>query len=75
MAPPGFVLLSADYSQLELRLMAHFSGDGGLCDTLRDPTQDPFRTLAAHWQQMPLQQVRHQCCLCNFSHTIMYKLA
>ena len=29
-APAGRVLLAADYSQIELRLMAHFSGDVGL---------------------------------------------
>ena len=29
-APPGFVLLAADYSQIELRIMAHLSGDKGL---------------------------------------------
>jgi DNA polymerase-1 len=29
-APPGHVLLAADYSQIELRIMAHLSGDAGL---------------------------------------------
>lgn len=29
-APTGFVLLAADYSQIELRIMAHLSGDKGL---------------------------------------------
>ena len=29
-APPGHVLLAADYSQIELRIMAHLSGDANL---------------------------------------------
>ena len=29
-APAGYVLLAADYSQIELRIMAHLSGDDGL---------------------------------------------
>jgi DNA polymerase I len=29
-APPGHVLVAADYSQIELRIMAHLSGDEGL---------------------------------------------
>jgi DNA polymerase-1 len=31
-APDGFRLLAADYSQIELRIMAHLSGDAGLMD-------------------------------------------
>ena len=30
-APPGQVLVAADYSQIELRIMAHLSGDPRLC--------------------------------------------
>ncbi|MFT5482190.1 MAG: DNA polymerase-1 [Halieaceae bacterium] len=29
-APPGYSILAADYSQIELRIMAHLSGDAGL---------------------------------------------
>ncbi|MGH8260119.1 MAG: DNA polymerase, partial [Steroidobacteraceae bacterium] len=31
-APPGLRLLAADYSQIELRIMAHLSGDEGLLE-------------------------------------------
>jgi DNA polymerase-1 len=31
-AAPGSVLVSADYSQIELRVMAHLSGDAQLCE-------------------------------------------
>lgn len=31
-APPGQVIVAADYSQIELRIMAHLSGDANLCD-------------------------------------------
>jgi DNA polymerase-1 len=31
-APPGHRILAADYSQIELRIMAHLSGDRGLID-------------------------------------------
>ena len=32
---PDHRLLSADYSQIELRILAHFSGDEALCDAFR----------------------------------------
>jgi DNA polymerase-1 len=35
-AEPGHVLLSADYSQIELRLLAHFSQDGLLVDAYKN---------------------------------------
>ena len=35
-APPGNVLLAADYSQIELRIMAHLSGDEGLLSAFAD---------------------------------------
>jgi DNA polymerase I len=35
-APPGHVLLSADWSQIELRILAHVSGDESLCGAFRD---------------------------------------
>ncbi|MDO5378338.1 MAG: DNA polymerase I [Clostridia bacterium] len=31
-AAPGCVLVDADYSQIELRLLAHLSGDGAMCE-------------------------------------------
>ncbi len=35
-AEPGHVLLSADYAQIELRLLAHMSGDAGLVQAFRE---------------------------------------
>jgi DNA polymerase I len=35
-APKGKLLLAADYSQVELRIMAHLSGDKALCDAFAE---------------------------------------
>ena len=35
-APPGSLILAADYSQIELRIMAHLSGDEGLLKAFHD---------------------------------------
>ncbi|GMH38125.1 hypothetical protein BSKO_06009 [Bryopsis sp. KO-2023] len=56
-ASEGCVMLSADYAQLELRIMAHFSGDEGLCQILSEPDGDPFRMLAARWKNCDEDQV------------------
>ena len=40
----GWVLLDADYSQIELRLMAHFSGDQALIDAFRNGEDIHART-------------------------------
>ncbi|MGI9308439.1 MAG: DNA polymerase I, partial [Gammaproteobacteria bacterium] len=45
-APAGYVLLAADYSQIELRIMAHLSGDRGLLDAFSQD-QDIHRATAA----------------------------
>jgi DNA polymerase-1 len=44
-AEPGHVLLTADYSQIELRLLAHFSGDALLVEAFR--RGDDIHTLTA----------------------------
>jgi DNA polymerase-1 len=45
-APPGKVLLAADYSQIELRIMAHLSADKGLLQAFSEG-QDVHRATAA----------------------------
>ncbi len=35
-APPGYKILAADYSQIELRIMAHLSADEGLLTAFRE---------------------------------------
>jgi DNA polymerase-1 len=45
-APAGHVLLAADYSQIELRIMAHLSGDDGLLNAFASD-QDIHQATAA----------------------------
>jgi DNA polymerase-1 len=55
-APPGFALLAADYSQIELRIMAHLSGDEGLLAAFASD-QDIHRATAAEVFNTPLGDV------------------
>jgi len=53
----GFVLLAADYCQIELRVMAHFSQDPGMLAAFQDPARDVFKSLAAHWKRRAYEDV------------------
>ncbi len=55
-APPGYKLVAADYSQIELRIMAHLSGDEGLLTAFREG-KDIHRATAAEVFNVPLEQV------------------
>ena len=53
---PGWVLLAADYSQVELRMLAHFSGDEALIDAFRQE-QDIHAAVAADIFHVPVPEV------------------
>jgi DNA polymerase-1 len=55
-AEPGNLLLSIDYSQIELRLMAHFSGDPRLQQAFRDG-RDIHQATASEVFGLPLDEV------------------
>jgi DNA polymerase-1 len=55
-APPGSLLLAADYSQIELRIMAHLSGDAGLTQAF-ESGEDIHRATAAEVFGVALQKV------------------
>lgn len=57
-APKGRVILAADYSQIELRLMAHFSQDDALLDAFKNG-QDIHRRTAAEVLGIALEDVTH----------------
>ncbi|MBQ8555393.1 MAG: DNA polymerase I [Clostridia bacterium] len=52
----GWVLLDADYSQIELRLMAHFSGDAALVEAFQTG-QDVHARTASEIFEVPLSEV------------------
>jgi len=72
-APEGRVLLSADYSQIELRIMAHLSSDERLIDAFRTG-EDIHTSTAAAILNLPVEDVtddeRRQAKTVNFG--VMY---
>ncbi|MEK6244413.1 MAG: DNA polymerase I [Pseudomonadota bacterium] len=55
-APPGCKIVSADYSQIELRIMAHLSGDQGLRHAF-EHGHDVHQATAAEVFGIPLEKV------------------
>ncbi len=73
---PDGVIVSADYSQIELRIMAHLSGDEHLCKAFRNG-QDVHAATAAKIFGIPVEEVtreqRGQAKTANFG--IMYGIS
>ena len=55
-ARPGWVFLDADYSQIELRIMAHISGDEAMQEAFRQGA-DIHRATASRLYQLPPEEV------------------
>ncbi len=58
-SPKGMQIISADYSQIELRVMAHISGDEGLLRAFREG-KDVHRATASEVFGVSLEQVTPQ---------------
>ncbi len=58
-ARPSCVLVDADYSQIELRVLAHMSGDETMIEAFREG-QDIHARTAAEVYGVPLEQVTHE---------------
>jgi len=57
-ARPGWQFLACDYSQVELRILAHVSQDAALLEAFRSD-QDIHRTTAAAVYNIPVEQVTY----------------
>ena len=55
-APTGYTMVAADYSQIELRIMAHLSGDKGLLEAFAKG-QDIHKTTAAEVFSVSIDKV------------------
>ncbi|MDR3567917.1 MAG: DNA polymerase I [Syntrophobacteraceae bacterium] len=68
-APPGNMLLSADYSQIELRVLAHYSGDESLMESFRNDEDVHARTASEIFGADladVTQEMRRQAKMINF---------
>jgi len=68
-AEEGYLFLSADYSQIELRILAHLSGDEGLKDAFARGEDIHSQTASEIFGVLPIQvtpQMRRQAKVVNF---------
>lgn len=65
-ARDGYKLLSIDYSQIELRLLAHFSGDKALCEAFNDGADIHLRTAIHIFGEEEAQNNRNIAKSINF---------
>jgi DNA polymerase-1 len=65
-APPGHRLVSADYSQIELRVLAHLSGDATLSDAFRRDEDVHARTAAEVFGDQPAAEGRRLAKVINY---------
>jgi DNA polymerase I len=68
-APPGRRLVSADYSQIELRILAHYSGDPALLESFRTGEDVHTRTAAETYGVPPAEvtpEMRRVAKMLNF---------
>lgn len=56
-AAQGCLIISADYCQLELRILAHLSQDRVLCNLLGPQNKDVFKAVASKWKMKAVDQV------------------
>jgi DNA polymerase-1 len=69
-ARDGFSLLAADYSQIELRIAAHLSGEESMIEAFRSGEDIHYRTAAAMWGEKLAKEKRGIAKVINFG--IMY---
>jgi DNA polymerase-1 len=68
-AAPGHLLISADYSQIELRILAHYSEDEALIDAFQGGEDIHLRTAAEIFEAEPhevTREMRRQAKTINF---------
>ena len=70
-AAPGNILISMDYSQIELRIMAHYAKDQALIEALKEEGRDIHRSTASSLfgveEEKVTEEMRSQGKIVNFA--------